>query len=101
MITHGTILIENGTALPQSFRLENKPWPSAWMSLRSTRNAGELQSDLAAEGWTYFYMAGLVKGSAFGFGSQKRTHDALQSLIATVRGQKCNCIEIDQVSTHM
>ena len=42
MITHGTILIENGTALPQSFRLENEPWPSAWMSLRSTRNAGEL-----------------------------------------------------------
>ena len=101
MLTQGTILIEKGTALPRSFRLENEPWPSAWMSLKSTRNAHELESELATTGWTFFYMAGLVRATAFGFDSQKRTHKALQRLISTVRRQKCNCIEIDQVSTHL
>jgi hypothetical protein len=100
MLTQGTILIEKGTALPRSFRLENEAWPSAWMSLKSTRSAHELESELATTGWTFFYMAGLVRSTAFGFDSQKRTHKALQRLISTVRLQKCNCIEIDRVSTH-
>jgi hypothetical protein len=100
MITHGTILIEKGTALPPAFRLENESWPSAWMSFKSTRTAHQLETELATTGWTFFYMAGLITGTAFGFDGQKRTHAALQRLIATVRGQKCNCIEIDKVSTH-
>jgi hypothetical protein len=101
MLTQGSILIEKGTALPPSFRLENESWPSAWMSLKKNRNAHELESELASTGWAFFYMAGLVRASAFGFDGQKRIHKALQRLIVAVRRQKCNCIEINDVSTHM
>ncbi len=100
MITPGTILIESGTHLPQSFRLENESYPSAWKSMKSTLNSYELESELATTGWTFFYMAGEVRATAFGFDRQKAVHTALKRLIASVRLQKCNRLEIDEVETH-
>jgi hypothetical protein len=101
MITPGTILVEKGTPLPPSFRLENEPWPSAWMSFKRTRTSQELESELATTGWTFFYMAGLVRATAFGFDSQKRLHTAIKRLITSVRLQQCNCLEIHEVQTKL
>ncbi len=99
MITPGTILIERGTLLPQSFRLENESYPSAWMSVKSRLNFYELEKELASAGWTFFYMAGKITTTAFGFDRQKTVHTALKRLIASVRLQKCNCLEIDAVAS--
>src|SRR5260370_22643204 len=96
----GTILIERGTHLPQSFRLENESYPSAWMSVKSSLNSHELENELATTGWTFFYMAGGVRATAFGFDRQKTAHTALKRLIASVRLQKCNCLKIDEVAMH-
>ena len=82
MITPGTILIESGTHLPQSFRLENESYPSAWKSMKSTLNSYELESELATTGWTFFYMAGEVRATAFGFDRQKAVHTALGTQVA-------------------
>ena len=100
MISPGTVLIENGTALPRSFRLENEPYPSTWMSVKSSHSTHELENELTSEGWTFFYMASGIRATAFGFDKQKTVHTALKRLIASVKLQKCNCLEIDEVETH-
>lgn len=99
------MLIERGTLLPQSFQLETEldpsAWiPSAWMPVRSSLNSCELENELATTGWTFFYMAGEVRATAFGLDRQKAVRTALKRLIASVRLQKCNCLEIDEVAMH-
>ena len=100
MITPGTILIEKGTLLPQFLGLEHEPYSSAWMSLKNNLKPYELQKELANTGWTFFYMAGKITATAFGFDREKTVHTALRRLIANVRLQKCNCVEIDEVARH-
>jgi hypothetical protein len=98
MITAGTILIEKGTVLPESFRLESQPYAGAWMSVGGSRSPHDLEHELTSTGWTYFYMAGTVTANAYGFDRQKTVTTALGRLIASVRLQNCNCIEIDEVA---
>lgn len=93
-------MTEGGTLLPQSFRLESESYPNAWMSVKSSLNSHDLESELAATGWKFFYMAGEVKATAFGFDRSKTVMTALKRLIAGARLQKCNCLEIDEVAMH-
>ena len=100
MITTGTILIEKGTPVPQFFRMGTESYPNAWMSVTTNRNSRELEKELATAGWTFFYMAGEIRTIAFGFNTQKMLDAALRRLIANVKLQKCNCLEIDKVAAH-
>jgi hypothetical protein len=100
MISAGKILFEDGTALPESFRLESEAYPSSWMSMKSGLNAYDIEKQIKAAGWNFFYMAGQLSTSAFGFDRRKMIHSALKQIIAKVKLQKCNCLEIDDVTTH-
>lgn len=100
MIAPGTILIESGAAVPLSFRLQNEPYPSAWLSLTNALGAHESEKELADTGWTFFYIAGSIRATAFGFDKQKSLHTALKRLIASVKLQDCNGLEIDEVGSH-
>ena len=99
LIAPGTILTEKGTLLPHCLRLEHEPYPSAWISVKSNLNFCELEKELERAGWTFFFMAGKITTTAFGFDRQKTVHTALKRLIANVRLQKCNCLEIDAVAS--
>ena len=99
MITQGTILIEEGTPLPEFLRLEHEPYPSTWMSVKNTFAPCELEKRLKSAGWTFFYRAGQLSAAVFGFDRKKMIHAALKRLIAKVRLQECNCLEIDEVAT--
>jgi hypothetical protein len=100
LIASGSILIENGTPLPQFFRAETETYPNAWIAIGSTLNFHERENELTATGWTFLYMASKVRATAFGFDRQKMVHRALERLIAGARLQKCNCLEIDEVAMH-
>lgn len=100
MITRGTIFIDRGTLVPQPFRFENESYPKAWTLGKSSLNSHELENELATTEWTFFYMAGGVRATAFGFDRPKTVYTALKRLIARVRLQKCNCLEIDEVAMH-
>ncbi len=100
MITQGTILIEQGTLVPPCFRMETASDADEWMSLADNIDFEERAVELAATGWTFFYLAGEVRASAFGFDAQKNVHTALEKLIAGMGARQCNCIEIDEVATH-
>ena len=100
MINPGTILIERDALRPQCFQLEDDPQPNAWPSVKHRLTPHELEKELTGTGWTFFYMAGQIKTTAFGFNRAKTIGAALRRLIRNVRLQKCNCLEIDGVQTH-
>jgi hypothetical protein len=94
----GAILFEKSALLPEPLRLEADAAESGWARVANNLDGHQLEKALATEGWTFFYMAGRIRTTAFGFDREKMVHTALKRLIAKVRLQKCNCLEIDEVA---
>jgi len=92
--------VEKNTVLPEAIRLESDFTGNAWARIADHANVRLLEKAIAAAGWTFFYMAGTIRASAFGFDRQKMVHAALVRLFRTLKGQGCNCLEIDDVESH-
>jgi hypothetical protein len=99
MMEDGTILIEKHAACPQCFHLKDS-FLSDWMEVTHNLSPHEFEKQLSAAGWTFFYMVGVVRTTAFGFNRAKMIHAALKRLVTNVRQRRCNCLEIDDVATH-
>jgi hypothetical protein len=95
-ITAGEILIEDGVLLPNSPMSLGKPDSNGWTALNGARSAFETQ--IREAGWTFFFLAGEIKSTVFGFDKQKARRTALKRLIANVKTHHCNGIEIAQVT---
>ncbi|MBK9170807.1 MAG: hypothetical protein IPM24_25590 [Bryobacterales bacterium] len=100
MIVPGTILVEKDTPVPGFFRSEGGAYPHAWTAVSHSLTPGELDRELAGAGWTFFYMAGEIRTSAFGFDRPGMIQAALKRLIANVRLQHANSLQIDGVAEH-
>jgi hypothetical protein len=96
-IRAGTILIENGSLMPESLQLESEPYSNGWKSVMNL-GPGELDTGIHKAGWTFFFMAGEIKITAFGFDPQAAVRRAVKQVIADVESHHCNCLEITQVS---
>ena len=99
MITPGAILIKKGTPLPEPLRLGTDSQAKGWASVTNTLDTHELERKLSTGGWTFFYIAGAIRTTVFGFDRAKMIHAALKHLLASVKLQKCNCLEIDDITT--
>jgi hypothetical protein len=95
-ITAGSILIQEGTQLPNSRPLQRESPSSGWAAVKDSRSAFE--KEVREAGWTFFFMAGEIKATVFGFDRQKTLRAALKRLIKNVKSQNCNSIEITQVT---
>jgi hypothetical protein len=94
-ITVGSILVEEGTYLPKSLLLQSDSISNGWAALRDARSMFE--KTIQEAGWTFFFMAGEIKATVFGFDRQKALRTALKRLIGDVKSQHCNSIEITRV----
>ena len=92
----GTILVEEGTVLPDSLLVSTKPYGAGWSSVENLTRS-QLGAGLEAARWTFFYMAGESKGTAFGFEEPSRIRRAVLQVIQVVKLQHCNCLELTQV----
>ncbi len=99
MIQTGTILVENSAARPQCFHVEDEGCPDAWMSVKHELTSQQLEAELSATGWTFFYMANTIRMTAFGFNRASTVHASLKRVVADVRQRGCNCLQIDDVVT--
>lgn len=97
-ITAGSILIDQVAHVPNSVQARGEPDSNGWGRVRSTHAAFE--NEVQEAGWTFFYMAGEIKSTAFGFDREKSRGAALKRLIANVKSQNCNSIEITRVTDH-
>ena len=95
-ITAGSILVQASARLPDALRLHSESDANGWAAIEDTRSAFE--KAIGEAGWTFFFMAGEIQATAFGFDKPKALRTALKRLIAEVRSQHCNSIEISQVT---
>ena len=98
-ISPGSILVEQNTILPESLGLENGVTGSGWARVTDNPDRHQLETKLTAAGWAFFYMAGKIRTTAFGFEKTRMIQAALKRLIAIVKLQNCNCLEIDSIRT--
>ena len=94
----GTILIEEGTFVPECFRLETEPDADGWKSVANLEPR-ELDRKLNQAGWIFFYMAGEIKSTVFGLDRQKALRSALKRVISQVKAQNCNGLQITDVTS--
>lgn len=95
-IAAGNILIEEVAHLPNSLLLPGEPDSNGWTALNGARST--LDKQIREAGWTFFFMAGEIQATVFGFDNQKTLRTALKRLIAKVKSRECNCIEITRVT---
>ena len=93
-ITAGSILVHEGPDLPNSLRLQCESGSNGWAAVKDARSTFQKTQD---EGWTFFFMAGEIQATVFGFDKQKALRTALKRLITNVKSQHCNSIEITRV----
>jgi hypothetical protein len=94
-IAAGDILVQDGTYLPGSLRLPAQPGSNGWIAVANNRVAFE--KAVGVEGLTFFFMAGEIKATVFGFDTEKALGNAFRHLIKDVKAQHCNSIEITRV----
>jgi hypothetical protein len=97
-ISAGSVLIEKHSLLPNSLGLKSEPDSSGWIPLNGTRPA--FDKEVQEAGWNFFFMAGEIKTTVFGFDRQKTLRTALRRLITDVKSHHCNAIEITQVTAN-
>ncbi|MBZ5671474.1 MAG: hypothetical protein LAO04_17320 [Acidobacteriia bacterium] len=93
----GMILIKEGTPLPESLQLESDPYLKGWRLVKNLGSSG-MDRKLCEAGWTFFHMAGEVKAIVFGSDSEKTTRRAVKKVIANMKSDRFNCLEISQVA---
>jgi hypothetical protein len=97
-IQTGSILIENDASMPKSLRLEGKSYSSGWRSV-SNLDLNQLDVAIHKAGWTFFFLAGEIKITAFGFDKERAVRRAVKRVLTNVEAHKCNCVEITAVSS--
>ncbi|MBI2688459.1 MAG: hypothetical protein HYX27_19315 [Acidobacteria bacterium] len=95
IITAGSILVAGGKYPPKSFLLQSESDSNGWAAIKDAR--ATFEKTVQEAGWTFFFMAGEIKTTVFGLDKQKALRAALKRLIADVKSQHCNSIEITRV----
>jgi len=94
-ITTGSLFIDDSAQLPNAALLQREPHSSGWAEVKNARSTFE--KELPEAGWTFFFMAGEMRTTVFGFDREKSLGNALSRLIVDAKGLNCNCIEITEV----
>lgn len=80
----GTILIEQGTPTPSSISPATESYALGWSAITDLTRL-ELGRQLEGAGWTFFYMAGEIETTGFGFDEQSRIRRAIARIIKVER----------------
>lgn len=92
----GMVLIKEGTTLPQGLQVENDPYSKGWRLVRNL-NSSALDRKLYDSAWTFFFMAGEIKAAAFGLDLAATTCRAVKKIVAGMKSDHFNCLEISRV----
>ena len=96
-INTDSILIKEGTPLPEGMQLESEPYSTGWR-LAKNFGGGELDRNIRDAGWNLFYMAGEIKVSVFGLDGENTRRKAIEQMLGKLKLDKFNCLEITQVA---
>jgi hypothetical protein len=97
-IKPGTILIKEGTPLPETLRAESEPCAPGWQLVKDLDGFG-FDRKFREAGWTFFRLAGQLGATVFGIDEQKTLSRAVEQVLAKLEPAESNCLEIMRVAT--
>ncbi len=97
-IKTGTILIKDGTFLPDALQFESEPCAPGWRLVKNL-DGYELGRKIHEAGWTFFCLAGEIKATVFGFEGQKAVRRAVKRILAKLKSERFNSLEITRVAS--
>ncbi len=97
-IKTGTIVIREGTLLPEGLQFESEPCAPGWSFVKNLDGYG-VDRKIHKARWTFFCLAGEVKATVFGFDQQKTVRRAVERILANLKPEKFNSLEITRVSS--
>jgi hypothetical protein len=97
-IKPGTILIKEGTRLPETLRCESEPCVPGWQLVKGLDGCG-FDRKIGEAGWTFFRRAGQLGATVFGIDEQKTLSRALEQILVKLKPAETNCMEIMRVAT--
>jgi hypothetical protein len=96
-IQPGTILMADGTLLPSSVQCEGEPFTPGWSRIKNLDSNG-IDRALGRAGWSFFYLAGGIRARVFGGDAGPATVKGVKRIIAGLKTNRFNCLEITQVA---
>ena len=97
-IKTGTILIKEGTLLPESLRFESESCAPGWRLVQNL-DGYELGRKINEAGWTFFCLAGEIGATVFGFDEQKTLRRAVEQILANLESAEFNSLEIMRLAS--
>jgi hypothetical protein len=94
----GTILIEERPLITKFLGLESEPCSGKWSVIRGL-DGFALDRKIHAAGWNFFFMAAEVKVMFFGSLGRIKIQNALERILAKVKPQSFNCLEVTGIVT--
>ena len=92
----GMVLIREATPLPQGLQVESEAYSQGWRLVKNF-NGSSLDRKLCDSAWTFFFMAGEIKVTAFGSDLAETTRRAVEKIVAGMKSGQFNCLEITRV----
>jgi hypothetical protein len=99
-IKMGTILIKEGTLLPEVPRFESEPCAPGWRLVKNLDGYG-LGRKIHEAGWTLSSRAGEIGATVFGLDEQKTARRALEQILANPETAEFNSLEIMRVASEV
>lgn len=95
-IQAGSILIEDQKLRAQVLGLECESYFSGWGVIKNL-DSFALDQKVHAAGWNFFFIADEVKVAFFGAVASGRIQNAVKRLLAKVKHQNYNCLEVTEI----
>jgi hypothetical protein len=95
-IKPGTILIKEGTVLPEVLRFESEPCAPGWRLVKNLDGYG-LGRKIYEAGWTFSWRPGEIGATVFGLDEQKTLRRAVEQILANLESAEFNSLEIMRV----
>jgi hypothetical protein len=97
-IKTGTILIKEGTLVPEFLRFESEPCAPGWRLVKNL-DGYKLDRKIHEAGWTFSSRAGEIGATVFGLDEQKTLRRAVEQILANPESAEFNSLEIMRVAS--
>jgi hypothetical protein len=97
-IKTGTILIKEGTLLPEAVRFDSECSVPGWKLVKDLDRC-ELDREIREAGWTFFCLAGEIRATVFGIDEQKMVRRTIEEILTRLKSEKFNSLEITRVAS--
>jgi hypothetical protein len=95
-IKTGSVLIKEGTLLPEALRFESEPYASGWRLVKNLDGCG-LGRILQEVGWSSSWLCE-IGATVFGLDEQKTLRRAVEQILANLDWAESNSLEIMRVT---